>query len=67
MYTVNINIGVFGLRNLIFPAIKPRVYIRLTNDPSGYKELEICDSFFQGLPSGATETNCPNIGKIFTI
>lgn len=67
MHTVNIDIALFGIRNLIFPAVKPRVYIRLTNDTNDYKEIEICEEFFPNLPSGATETNCPNFGNIFTI
>jgi hypothetical protein len=67
IYTVNVDIGLFGIRNLIFPAEKPRVYIKLTNDSDGYRELEICDSFFSGLPSGASMTHCPNFGQIIRI
>ena len=40
-YKVNIEMAIFGIRNLIKRAVKPRVKIGLTNDPDNFREIKI--------------------------
>ena len=61
---VNIEIAIFGIRNLIRKAVKPRMKIRLTNDESEKNAREIMiDADWQALIS-CEETSNPNFGII---
>ncbi len=54
--TVNIEISLFGIRNLIRKAKKPIITFRLTNDPEKREHIV--------KPDQALDTCNPNIGKI---
>ena len=38
-FTVDVSISLFGIRNLIFKAREPIVYICLTNDAENFKKI----------------------------
>ncbi len=57
MFTVNIEIALFGIRNLIKFAKRPTVILKLTNDPLN-REIRI------PIENGPVNTKNPNFGKI---
>ena len=69
-YTVNIDISILGIRNLIFKAQRPKIYFRLTTEREFNQDLEedkdeerflaIDKNFLPSLQ--IEETNNPNFG-----